>query len=319
MSTEAAEVVTIGESMGLFFAPDGRVVESRPHFEVSFGGAESNVAIGLARLGRRVEWIGRLGDDELGHFIARELRGEHVTVADRFGGGPTGIMVRTRRGHGRAFVQYARTGSAGSTLAPADLDLEAIRNARLLHVSGITAALGEAPRAAVELAVRTARAAGVLVSFDVNHRQALWQRDDARTALAGLIAGSDIVFATDAEARLVLGVSDPTRTDEDLAHGLAAMGVSEVVVKRGSEGSLSLVGGSRYDQHLLPAAERDAVGAGDAFAAGYIDALLSGHDPQQRLDFAGTVAAHAVTVIGDWEGLPRAGDLAHHSQADILR
>ena len=130
MSPTAIEVVTVGESMGLFHAPAGIPIESHPVFRVSFGGAESNVAIGLARLGRSVEWIGRLGDDDLGRLIARELRAERVSVQDRIGDGPTGIMVRTRRGHARAFVQYARNGSAGAALGPDDLDLETIRRAR---------------------------------------------------------------------------------------------------------------------------------------------------------------------------------------------
>jgi len=304
--------------MGLFHAPAGIPIESHPDFRVSFGGAESNVAIGLARLGRSVEWIGRLGDDDLGRLIARELRAERVSVQDRIGGGSTGIMVRTRRGHARAFVQYARNGSAGAALSPEDLDLEAIRSARLLHLTGITPALGAHPREAVDLAIETAREAGVLVSFDINHREALWDSGDAHEVLAGIAARSDVLFATDAEGRLVLGVAEEELTTAEIAAGLAGLGAPEVIVKMGKRGSLSLVHGARFDQRISAADEVDPVGAGDAFAAGYIHALLADDAPQRRIDFAGEVAAHAVTIAGDWEGLPRTPDL-NHSGADILR
>lgn len=323
MTSWPAEVVTLGEAMGLFYSPVGQPISIHPLFRVSFGGAESNVAIGLSRLGTRVEWIGRLGDDDLGRLIERDLRAEGVTVSPRTGPGATGLMVRTRGGHGQSFIHYSRTGSAGSALAPKDLDLDAIANAKLLHVTGITLALGPEPRAAVFAAVRVAKAAGVEVSFDINHRTKLWSTEEARESLGALLADADVVLATDSEARVVLGEgAGPTEGANrlgGLAERLAAAGPREVVIKQGEKGSVLLDRGTLYRQRVVDAEAVDSVGAGDAFAAGYIHARLSGASAQDRLDFAGSVAAHAVTVQGDWEGLPRMSELDASEQEDILR
>lgn len=323
MMSPKPEVVTLGEAMGLFYSPVGQPISIHPLFRVSFGGAESNVAIGLSRLGTRVEWIGRLGDDDVGRLIERDLRAEGVMVNPRTGPGATGLMVRTRGGHGQSFIHYSRTGSAGSALAPEDLDFDAISSAKLLHVTGITLALGSAPRAAVFAAVRAAKTAGVEVSFDINHRTKLWSTAEARESLGSVLADADVVLATDSEAKVVLGDGvGPTEGCEqlgDLAGRLAASGPREVVIKQGEKGSVLLDRGTLYRQNVVGAEAVDSVGAGDAFAAGYIHARLNSVSAQDRLDFAGSVAAHAVTVQGDWEGLPRIDELDASEQEDILR
>lgn len=322
MTSCAPDVVTLGETMGLFYSPVGQPISTHPLFRVSFGGAESNVAIGLSRLGTSVEWVGRLGGDDIGRLIERDLRAEGVLVYPRTGADSTGIMVRTRGGHGQSFIHYSRTGSAGSALRPDDLDFDAIATAKLLHVTGITLALGPEPRAAVFAAVRAAKEAGVDVSFDVNHRTKLWSAEESEGVLETLIADADIVFATDSEAQLVLGGHSDSGEEagplDNLAKGLAAMGPREVVIKQGEKGSMLLDHGSFYRQNVVTADTVDAVGAGDAFAAGYIHALLAAVPPQDRIDFAGRVAAHAVTMQGDWEGLPRKAEL-EASEEDVLR
>ncbi|WP_217136290.1 sugar kinase [Leucobacter chinensis] len=311
------EVVTIGESMGLFFPPSGRPISSRPPFHLSFGGAESNVAIGLARLGHRVTWVGRLGDDELGEFINRELTAEGVTTPSLFGPSHTGIMVRGPKGLGRTAVQYARSGSAGASLTPADLPVADIVSARVLHLTGITAALGPGPLETVLAAAAVARQAGVTVTLDLNYRASLWSEDVATPVLRKLTASADVVFATTDEAAVLLGHPVTDIDDVAVAREVAALGPSQVIIKRGAEGAIAL-NGTVYTQHLTEVTECDPVGAGDAFAAGYIHGLLTSLGPQECLDFAGLVAAHSVTVVGDWEGLPTLDELGAEHR-DILR
>jgi 2-dehydro-3-deoxygluconokinase len=207
------------------------------------GGAESNVAIGLSRLGTPVTWVSRLGDDALGTYLLREIRGEGVTVrAARDPEAPTGLMLKEHRNGKPSRVRYYRAGSAASRLSPSDVDEKLIGEAGILHLTGITPALGPGPRAAVAHAIEVARAAGTLVSFDVNHRRTLWGDDEARETLRALLPGVDLLFAGPEEAALILDLPAPETTwesGEALAAQLAALGPATVVLKLGSLGALT--------------------------------------------------------------------------------
>ncbi|WP_200331107.1 sugar kinase [Leucobacter sp. L43] len=303
----APYVLTLGESMGLVRQTQaGRLITQRA-IEFGFGGAESNVAIGLSRLGTDAVWCGRLGADSVGDVIARELRAEGVrTVAIRDAGAPTGLMLKERPTAGTSRVVYYRTGSAGSRLEPSDLSDALIAGAALVHVTGITPALSESADAAVESVMRRARGAGVPVSIDLNYRSALWSRAAAAVRLAELVPLADIVFAGDDEAALLLG----DRPLAELGSGLQALGPTEVVVKLGARGCAAFHGGTRIDRAAIPVDVVDTVGAGDAFVAGYLSELVGGAELEQRVTTAVTAGAFACTMSGDWEGLPRRSDFA---------
>ncbi|WP_072314472.1 sugar kinase [Agrococcus sp. Marseille-P2731] len=294
-------VVTIGESLGLLVA--GRIgrLELVPSMDLGFGGAESNVAVGLARLGTPVTWMGRLGDDALGRLIVRQLRAEGVTTSVTLDEqAPTALMLKERPAAGASSVSYYRAGSAGSRLAPEHLDLERIRGARVLHVTGISAALGDAPRAALDAALDAAQEAGTVVSFDVNHRSRLWGAAEAVPAYRALVARADVVFAGEDEAELVTGERDPRQQ----AAAIAALGAGQVVIKRGAEGAIALVDGELAEQSAFPVQAVDTVGAGDAFVAGYLCELLAGSPVAERLRTAAACGALACTAPGDWEAAP---------------
>lgn len=305
MSAMGPEVVTLGESIGLLTQSANVPLIRQPTLRLGFGGAESNVAIGLARLGRAAHWIGRLGTDEVGELIARELRAEAVSTSIVRDPAPTGLMLKTRQASGRVQVSYYRTHSAGSRLAPADLDEAVIAGARILHVTGITPALSASASDAVRRAVTLAEEHGVTVSFDVNFRSRLWPQDRARTVLGHLLGKADVFFATTEEALLFTDEKDP----EAQARAIAALGPGQVVIKLGSAGSVACVDGVVHRQRPQPVAVVDPVGAGDAFAAGYLSAVLAGEDAAERLRIAGLCGARAVTVAGDWEGAPFAAEI----------
>ncbi|MCH1882007.1 sugar kinase [Agrococcus sp. ARC_14] len=303
-------IVTLGESLGLIVGTRTGGFDLQSAAEVSFGGAETNVAIGVARLGGRAGWIGRLGDDAMGRRITRALRAEGVEAHVRLASdAPTAIMLKDRPRPDASRVTYYRTGSAASRMEPADLPVAVIREAALLHVSGINLAISHSSARTTLAAVELARDAGVPVSFDVNHRSRLWAgeqgRDSASAAYRALVALADIVFAGDDEAALV--------TDEDghdaQAAALAALGPSQVVIKLGADGAFALHAGHRFDQTALRVTVVDTVGAGDAFVAGYLSEFVAGSSIEERLRIGAAAGAFACGMPGDWEGAATRADI----------
>ena len=302
-------LVTLGETLGLLVAEDVGPLSLTRGMRLSMGGAESNVAIGVSRLGVPATWIGRLGDDPIGDLIERQLLAERVRCMVHRDPSPTAIMLRERRTGTAARVSYYRHGSAGSRLQPADLPEGVVEEAGLLHLSGITPALGAGPAETVREAMRRARGAGVPISCDFNFRSRLWDATTAAPVFRELAAGADILFAGDDEARIALE-SEASAGPEALAEGLAALGPSEVVIKLGRRGAMALIEGEVIEVPPVAVQAIDTVGAGDAFVAGYLASRLLGREVGDRLSTAAIAGAFAVTVPGDWEALPRPHELS---------
>lgn len=301
-------VVTLGETMALLHNDTPGRLAHASGLQLGVGGAESNVAIALVRLGTPASWIGRVGADSLGERVLRELRAEgvdlHATVDPH---AATGLMLKERRTVDAARVWYYRTGSAGSRLGPEDVPAQLIAGSALLHVTGITTALSPTAHSAVLHAVRLAREAGVPVSFDVNHRDSLWYGRDAGTVYRELAQAVSIVFAGEDEARLLAPAASGV---SELAASIASLGPAQVIIKLGEAGCHARIDGREHTQPAVPVRVVDTVGAGDAFVAGYLAELVDGKDAPTRLRTAVTTGAFACTTAGDWEGLPRREDLA---------
>jgi 2-dehydro-3-deoxygluconokinase len=314
-------LVTVGETMGLLRAVEYGPLRHARHLQLGVAGAESNVAIGVRRLGHPATWIGRLGDDDMGDLVESTLRGEGVQLSvGRDPDRPTGLMIKSQRTSSTTKVSYYRVGSAASAMSAEDLPLDLIAASAVLHVTGITAALSTSCREAVETAIEHARRHGTAVSFDVNHRTALWSDAVAGPALRALASQADIVFAGEDEASLVLG-PDGDMPAGALAEAIAALGPREVIIKRGARGAISLVDGVTTEMPGIAVTAVDPVGAGDGFVAGYLAALLDGRAPVERLRMANLTGAFAVTVSGDWEGAPTRSELEllHHGNGTVLR
>lgn len=306
--TSAVDVVTFGESMGSIRA-SGQLRDGGA-MSLSLGGAESNVAIGIARLGHRSRWLGRIGGDEVGELVRRTLRTENVAtqicVDDARS---TGLLLIEKRIADISRVAYYRSNSAGSALSRSDLESLFDGDPRVLHITGITPALSPAAAEATLWAVREAARRDITVSFDVNYRGALWSRSDAAAALSPLVKHASIIFASDDELSLV----SPNQTDGEgdamAASRLLDRGVSEVVVKRGGDGATvySAAGELSVAARRVPVV--DTIGAGDAFTAGYLSALLDGLDLESRLDRGAVMGAFAVSGHGDWQALPTKAEL----------
>jgi 2-dehydro-3-deoxygluconokinase len=286
--------------MGLLVQSTPGVPRNGEPMSFGIGGSESNVAIGVRRLGVPATWIGRVGDDPAGAMIVRELRAEQVETITIVDPAPTGLMMRWRPAPQRGRVEYYRRGSAGSHLCAADIRDELVSGAGVFHASGITLALGAGPAAAVEHAVSVARAACVPVSFDFNFRRALWSEAEAAPALTAAVGFSDVVFAGAEEAAIVTGTAEPL----EAAIALEALGPRQVLIKLGADGCLARIDGVTHEVPAPPVTVLDTVGAGDAFVAGYLAELVCGAPPARRLATAIAAGAWAVTVSGDWEGMP---------------
>ena len=306
-------VLTVGESLGLVVT-DGPLQERRTR--VGFGGAESNVAIALRRLGVPVTWISRLGQDPFGDLIERELRAEGVTVvATRSDTDPTGLMVKERRPMGRSRVTYYRSTSAATELAGTDVSDRQLSEAAVVHLTGITAAISPAAGAAVIEIARRARGAGVTVSFDLNFRGKLWSRAQAADAYRRILPLTDVVFAGDDEARILFPqIQDPA----ELAGALAGLGPTEAVIKLGEHGALARTADGLHRRAAMPIDPIDTVGAGDGFVAGYLSEVLAGAAVPARLLTGTQVGAFACLGPGDWESMPTRADLVIDPATDLV-
>jgi 2-dehydro-3-deoxygluconokinase len=300
------EVVTAGETMILGVPAGPGRLRHAPGVELKIGGAESNVAIALSRLGLSAGWIGYLSADEPGQLVLDRIRGEGVDASRvrRLEEASTGLYLREKVGT-EVRVYYYRQGSAASKMAPEAFDPDYLRGAEFLHLTGITPALSADCRAFVLWAAEQARASGVRVSFDVNYRSKLWSTTDAKEFAEEVLPLVDLLFVGDQEAQALWG-----RDDKEFARELAeGAGPQEVVLKRGAEGSLVLVEDEIMEQPAFPVAEVDPIGAGDAFAAGYLAGHLWDLTPKERLRTANAMGAYSVMTLGDYEGLPNREEL----------
>ena len=301
----AGRVVTAGETMALVVPRSPGRLRHATSVGLSIGGAESNVAIGLSRLGIAASWVSALGDDELGELVLNRVRAEGVDTdaVRRVPGRPTGLYLREEVA-GAVRVHYYRSGSAASTLAPGAFDASALDGAAFLHLTGVTAALSPEAAHFVLWAAQTARAAGVRVSYDVNYRSKLWEPGRARAATEALLPHVDVLLVGDEEAGALWG------WDADAClERLCDRGPTEVVVKLGARGCAAMVGSERLTSPGFPARQVDPIGAGDAFAAGYLAGTLWGQEPDERLRTANAMGAFCVQGLGDFEGLPSRPEL----------
>jgi 2-dehydro-3-deoxygluconokinase len=296
------DVVTMGETMIQMTPTQTGLLRHAHAFERYVGGAESNVAIGLARLGHEVGWISRVGADEFGACVQSTIRGEGVdtTQVIRDEEAPTGVYFKERRRADHTRVYYYRDGSAASRLGPADLDPDYVDQADYLHLTGITPALSERCREATWEALRIADERDVAVSFDPNVRRKLWSEEEARSTLREMLPHVQIVLTGEGEATLLTGEADP----EAAARALRELGPSQVVVRLGADGALGLGPDGVERRAAIEVEPVDVVGAGDAFTAGYLSGQLRGESVGRSLQIGNVAGGLATTVRGDCEGLP---------------
>jgi sugar/nucleoside kinase (ribokinase family) len=310
MSEFRYDVVTFGEMMQLFVADAPGPLEQVASFHKRTAGAETNVAIGLARLGLRVGWASRLGTDSMGRYLLREMQREGVdcsrVVCDP--GQRTGFQFKGRVTDGSdPPVEYHRKGSAASQMGPADVDARWVASARHLHATGVFPAISASAREAAQKALDVMRAAGGTISFDPNLRPSLWaSAEEMRREVNVLASQADWVLPGLEEGRFLTGEPSP----EGIARYYRERGAKLVTVKLGPDGAYyDGVHGSGRVPGFPVQQVVDTVGAGDGFAVGVITALLEGRGAVDAVRRGAWIGARAVQVLGDTEGLPTRAEL----------
>lgn len=304
------DVISLGENMLRLSPPSHERISQTSTLEMRFGGAESNVALALARLGLRAGWLSRLPDNALGQRVVAELNAQGVNT--------TGVRLAPGERLGTYFIEqgvaprpnrmiYDRANSAFSNMRFADVALPLVDGARWLHITGITAALNEGCRNMALKLVEYAHAAGLTVSFDVNYRALLWSPAQAQNGLLPILKNVDILFCAHRDAMSIFGVSaDPLFGVQDL---LGLSGGHTCVLTTGEEGAVAIstkttgttkpmvdaiaVPGFKVSQVI------DRVGAGDAFDAGFIAGQLRDLSLAESIRYGHACSALKITIPGD--------------------
>ena len=286
------DVLCLGESMIVLAPAAAGPLRSAVDLHAGVAGAESNVAVALARLGAQAAWYGKVGDDPLGLRILDVLDESGVdrsgvqTDPDR----PTGVYFKDPGPEGTR-VHYYRRGSAASTMGPGHL--AGIRPPRILHLSGITPALSDSCAALIDELVVDRALATSLVSFDVNYRPALWPVAEAAPVLRRLADAADVAFVGLDEAQTLWGVTSA----DDVRALLPEAGV--LVVKDGGNGVHAFEGERSAYSPAEPVAVVEPVGAGDAFAAGFLYGRLHDASLEACMRLGHRLAAGALQTVGD--------------------
>lgn len=298
---QTPEMITFGETMGLLMPMGSKGLEYSPVLQKGFGGAESNVAIGVSRLGHSAGWFGTLGDDPFGHMIRKAIRGEGVDISrSRIDPqAPTGMMMREVVAN-KTSVYYNRAGSAASRMKPTDLDATYFEGVKILHITGITAALSASCRDTLFKAIRLAKEKGVKVCFDPNIRLKLWSLEEAREVLLALAQEADYFLPGLDELQLLYNTSDVDQVMQHLGN-LPAISV----IKGGGEETWLFENGELERIPYFPVDQIvDTVGAGDAFCAGFISGLLRDMPLKEAVELGSLLGAMVIQMEGDWEALP---------------
>ena len=268
-------LIAIGETMALVAPTTAEPLLTAERFQLSIGGAESNVAIHVTDLGQPAAWVSSLGDDVLGARVLGTIadRGVDTRWVATDPTAPTGVYFKDP-GQG---VLYYRAGSAASRMSAANLDAIPLEQAEIVHISGITPALSSSCAEMIETVFdRMADAPGI-VSFDVNHRAALWSAADAAPVLERFSNRADLVFVGRDEAETLWGTTTASDARELLS------GPATLVVKDGDVGATEFSDDETVFVPAIPTEVVEAVGAGDAFAAGYLAGLMAGATASERL------------------------------------
>ncbi len=298
------KVITIGETMAALTPNTPGPLRYVSGFGIRPAGAESNVAVGLAKLGVSVAWLSRVGQDEFGCFLRNQTRAEGVDCSHLIFDPEhrTGVMFK-ETGAVESKVFYYRENSAASHMCPADIDQALIAGCEVLHLSGITPVLSESCKETVLYALQLAKANGVKVSFDPNIRRKLWGTVDYAPLLRQITLQSEIVLLGLDEAEALFGLRDA----QGVAELLFTEGCAEyVAVKDGGNGAW--VASRTQGVHIppYPCHPVDPIGAGDGFNAGFLAGLVQGRGIEVAGQMGGICGALATQVPGDVEGYPDA-------------
>ncbi len=308
--------VTFGELMLRLSPPGALRITQATSLELSFGGAEANVAVALARLGCDARFVSKFPDNPLGDSARRTLRSSGVeTQGIVVGGERLGVyFIEAGAGNRPAVVTYDRARSAFAEADPTEFDWEPLLSgADALHLSGITPALGPGCRRAALEAATVARSRDIFVSVDINFRSKLWTPADAAEAMDELLPLADLCFASTGDLDTLFQLADPIyeRSARALTERYPNLRGVSSTLREPFVGALgALRGGLLWKDSYVESqghtfAIVDRIGAGDAFAAGVLLRLIEGADPRDAIEFGAALGALKHSIVGDFCDISR--------------
>lgn len=297
------EIITMGESLAVFAPGRSGCLRYIRDYEMWVAGAESNVAIGVCKLGHKAAWISKLGDDELGETVLHSVRAEGVDVSavTRSADYQTGVMVKQICSGSETSVFYYRQDSAASHMCLDDLDYEGLKQASIIHLTGITAALSKGCRELVLAVSEFANKHGIMFSFDPNIRMKLWGDRECVPVLKTLCERADILLTGVDEAAMIFGKGEI----QDLIKTVFSSGrLTYLGLKDGERGAYAADADGCYQIPPYPCRCIDPVGAGDAFDAAFLCGVLEGQPVHECGRMGAAAGAFATETNGDTEGYP---------------
>ena len=302
--TKRFDIVTLGEIMLRLSPPHNERLLQTSSLDMKFGGAETNIAVNLARLGYKSAWLSRLPDNVFGQRVLAELSGYGVDVS--------GVKLAANERIGTYFIEfgasprpnrvvYDRANSAASKMRVADVVFELIADAGWYHTTGITPALSKTCEELILETVKFARERGLRVSFDVNYRALLWSPQEAARVLEPILKLCHTTFIAHRDAISLFGVSEDANTAaQDLqkrfGNEILVMTVGENGAVAASENGDVL----HVEQPFSVPYPVDRIGAGDAFDAGFIASQIRGANLEESMRFGHALSALKMTIPGDY-------------------
>jgi 2-dehydro-3-deoxygluconokinase len=294
----------MGESMMAFEALDYGPLREVSLFKKWVGGAEDNFAIALARLRFKCGWFSRLGNDEFGREIYRTIRGEGIDVSRVIfdSHAQTGVFFVERRANGEFQCYFYRQLSATSRIAPSDIDPDYIKQAKIVYLTGITPVISESARKATEKMRQLALRNKQTLVFDPNLRLKLCDIATARSILIPMMQESSYVLPGEQELKLLMDCQELPAAIKK-AHRL---GIDKLVIKVGARGAILACRGRKTKRISGFAVERptSSMGAGDAFAAGFVAGLLKEQELSECVRWGNALGAFCLMASGPYQALP---------------
>ncbi|WP_346234409.1 sugar kinase [Lysinibacillus telephonicus] len=315
------DVLTIGETMVIFQSNQIGSLENTTSIFPKIGGAESNFAIGLARLGETVEWISKLGNDSFGSLILKRIKGEGVITNNTIFSdeGPTGLLFKEQITPDQLNVYYYRKNSAASFMSKELLDNISFENLKFLHVTGITPALSKSCYELTMQAIKLAKQNNVKIIFDPNIRFKLWSKERAFQVLHEIALLSDYILIGEEEAIFLTNLTDRLA----MCKSLYSQSNKVIVLKCGADGAYVFNGQLHHVPGFPVKTIVDPVGAGDAFDAGFTHGLLQGKELIECARIGNAMGALVIQQYGDIEGLPTSDVLyrflENRIETDVIR
>lgn len=305
------DVITIGDAMIAMCPREKGPIIFSDNFKRKVGGAELNVAIGCARLGLKVGFISRLGNDDFGKYILKTIRGEAIDISEvkLVDGYQTSVYFREILSDGSSRSFYYRENSPTSIMKCEELNEEYFRETKILHITGVFPSISKNNQEIILEAIKLAKKNNLIISFDPNIRLKMWTKEEANSYIEKILPYVDIILVGDEEIEILLGDT----SIENAIKTFRSYGIGKVVVKKGAKGAVGSDGNSIYEvEAIKPKALVDTVGAGDGFASGFLTALCKDKSFEECVEFGNAVGSLVVGVEGDNEGLPYYDDVLVH-------